>query len=839
MINLSRLGRAASLTIGAAAGLAGVSALVALRRPLPRTTGTLPVPGLRSRVQVLRDRWGVPHIYADCNEDLFAALGYVHAQERLWQMEVNRRTGHGQLAELFGPIALSSDRFVRTLGFGRLARRDVERIDDDTRTTLEAYVRGINAFVEFSRSPLPLEFTLLRHTPRPWEAADVLVWARVMALSLNSNWTTALLNARIVAAVGEERARELMPRYPETHPITVPAGIHYNHNIGAGALRAAAAAAPFLNQAISGHGSNGWVVSGERSISGKPLLANDTHLGLTIPGVWFEAHLVGGDYRVAGFTFPGVPGVVIGHNERIAWGTTNSMTSDHDIYIERFRADNPLRYEWCGAWEEAELVGEEITVKGQKRGEAPFSSVTEEVRVTRHGPVISAITGPDESPLRYSSPAARTADPQGNGVDAPPVVEELALRWNALDTARIVQSVLQINRARDWDEFRAALADWNSPAQNFVYADVDGHYGHALGGNIPIRAKGDGRLPVPGWTGEYEWQGYIPTAALPATYDPPEGLAVTANNRIAGAAYVYGGTLHGDWLNGYRAARIRQLLDYTFRHNAESFARIHTDVLSLPGIELARLLADLSLTDPIETQARDLLATWDGDLTTECVGGTIYAALRYHLERRTYAELGDLIKAQTGLGVFGGIPSRDYLGRAFPNIVARIAAAEGPERRDPWLGAGRTWNSVLQESFALAVAELRASLGNDPATWNYSRVHSLTLRHTLGSAPALAPIFNRGPWPTGGDMDTVCMGYLPRDSAVGPVYIAPSQRQICDTGDWDNSLSVLPAGQSGHPGSLQYNDMAASWRNGGYHPMLWSRARVEEHTVARLSLMPV
>ncbi len=831
MINLSRLSRTLGLTLGATAGLAGVGILVALRQPLPRSSGKISVPGLRGQVQVRRDRWGVPHIYASNNEDLFAALGYVHAQDRLWQMELNRRTGHGQLAELFGPVALSSDRFVRTLGFSRLARRDLELLGDESHTAIEAYTRGVNGFLNTPRQRLPLEFTLLRHTPRPWEPIDVLVWGRVIALGLSDNWSDEVLNARIVALLGEERARELLPIYPDRHPLTVPAGISYASTIGEGALQAAAAAAPFINQSISGHGSNAWVVGGMRSVSGKPLLANDTHLSLTIPSIWYAAHLEGGDYAVTGYTFPGAPGVLIGHNQRIAWGLTNGMIDTQDLYIERFHPDDPLRYEWQGNWEQAELVSEEIAVKGQP-------PVTEQVRITRHGPLISSIAAPPESLLQPQRAVAATTATNGAHSPSAEYREELALRWTALEPMRIFQAVLRLNRARDWDEFRTALADWNTPPQNFVYADVDGHYGYALAGDVPIRVANHERLPVPGWSGAYEWQGYIPAAALPAAYDPPAGVVVTANNRIAGAAYAFSTALRGSWWNGYRAARIKELLGYTLRHDAQSFARIQCDLYSLPGRELASLLADLPLDDDLACQARDRLLAWNGDLSAESVGGAIYATLRYHLVRSAYAELGDLLRAQTALGVFGLIPGNGLQVRALPFLLERIAAAEGPERRDPWLRGGRTWNDVLRESLLLTVNELRERLGNDLNNWQYGRIHTLTLRHPLGAIPALAPIFNRGPWPIGGDADTVSMGYAPRDVAVGPTYNGPSQRLICDPSNWDASLCILPSGQSGHPGSRHYSDMAQRWRTGTFHPLLWSRNAVERHTIATLLLEP-
>lgn len=819
MTDRSRFVRTLGLTVGLAAGAAGLSAVAVLRRQLPRVVGRQPLPGLSAQAEVRRDRWGIPHIYAASNADLFAALGYTHAQDRLWQMELNRRTGHGQLAEIFGPVALSSDRFVRTLGFGRIARREVELLDDETHAIIAAYVRGVNACLEASRGHLPLEFRILGFQPRPWEPADILVWPKIMALTLSGNWTSELFNSKIIAAVGAERAAAIAPRYPGAALVSVAPEAELPPHLGEGALRLAAEAAPFTGESGAPQGSNGWAVAGTRTASGRPLLAEDPHLGLTMPGLWYLVHLEGGDFKVAGVSLPGTCGVIIGHNERIAWGQTNTMTDNQDLYIERFHAEDPDCYEWRGEWREVTTLREEIVVKGQKE------VVLVDVRLTHHGPIIDEIAGPEGSPFRRSAPAMPH--------------QALALRWTALDPSpALSRAVLRINRARDWGEFRAALADWDVPPQNFVYADVDGHIGYVVGGKLPVRARGDGQTPVPGWDGEHEWQGFIPSDALPASIDPPGGIVVTANNRIVGTNHPYHDAIQGEWANPYRAERILTLLQASEHHDTRSFARIQNDVHSLPGLQLARLVARLEPAEPLEQAARDRLATWDGELTAASVAGAIYDAVRYHLLREVYTELGELIGAQGGLGAFGALPSNIYLERALPAVLARAEAADDLTQPDPWLGGGRTWGAVLATALHHAVAELRARLGPDPARWSYGRVHSLTLRHPLGSVPALAPIFNRGPWPTGGDVDTVNQHYVPRQTAAGPVYNAPSYRQIFDPGDWDAARVIIPAGQSGHPVSRYYSDMAASWRVGGYCPLLWSREAVERHTSAVLTLEP-
>ncbi|MEO7911805.1 MAG: penicillin acylase family protein, partial [Roseiflexaceae bacterium] len=819
MPSLAKIGKIAGIALGAIAGLTGltgVAALTALRRPLARTAGQISLPGLTAPVHILRDRWGVPHIYARTTTDLFVAQGYVHAQDRLWQMELQRRTGLGRLAEVFGPIALDTDRFVRVLGFNRVVRREADALDGEARLVVDAYVRGINAFIAQNTRRLPIEFTILRLRPEPWQAEDVLVWAKMMALNLSRDWMSDLLRARIVAAVGPERAALLTPEYPPAHPLTIPPGVRYGTTIGADALHMAVAAAPFTGGSAAGQGSNAWAVSGARTTSGRPLLASDPHLLLQVPSLWYENHLSGGDIHVAGASIPGIPCVVIGHNERVAWGLTNGENDVQDLFIERFDPSDPTRYEFQGAWEPAEIVRERILVKGQAE------PVIEEVRITRHGPIISSLVPGDDGRWTMDDGRSDTGE-TSSSVHRLSSNKALALRWAALDPGPNIAAALGLNRARDWDSFRAAVAEWVMPTQNFIYADVEGHIGYTLGGALPIRARGDGALPVPGWSGEYDWTGMIPRDELPHVLDPDEGFVASANTQIADTGYPY--ALPGEYLPGYRATRIRQLIAQTAQHNATSFSAIQGDQRSLPGLELAALAGRLSATTPIARQARELLAAWDGELTAESVGGAIYARLREKLLQAAYSDLAEPLGFVTGLGAFAALPATGYLWRALPQLLERLAA-----RDDSRLPAGRTSDGLLSDAWDATIAELRAEMGDDVGDWRYGRYHTLTLRHPLGASAALAPLLNRGPFPIGGDSDTVRMGHSPRQFAGQPFYIAPSYRQICDLSNWDLSLSIHPVGQSGQPGSKHYADLIDAWRTMQYHPMPWSRARVEDVT---------
>jgi penicillin amidase len=517
--------------------------------------------------------------------------------------------------------------------------------------------------------------------------------------------------------------------------------------------------------------------------------------------------------------------VVIGHNERIAWGLTNGENDVQDLFIERFDPADPTRYAFQGAWERATVVREQIVVKGQAE------PAIEEVRITRHGPVISSLIPGDS---QQSAVGAKQSEAErGDTADSRPATaaEALALRWAALEPGQIMSSALLLNRAHDWQSFRAAVGAWVMPTQNFVYADVEGHIGYALGGALPIRAQGDGLLPVPGWTGEYEWTGTIPRDELPHMLDPDEGFVVSANTRIAGDDYPY--QLPGEYLPGYRATRIRQLLTQTAQHDAATFTAIQSDQRSLPGLDLAALAGRLAAASPAARQAREALAAWDGELTAQSVGGAIYARLREKLLQEAYHEVAGPLGQVSGVGAFAGLPGSAYLWRALPQLLERVAP-----RDDSWLPAGRTGDDLLSKAWEATIAELSDQLGDDVNEWRYGRYHTLTLRHPLGAAAALAPLFNRGPFPMGGDEDTVRMGHAPRKYAVQPFYIAPSYRQICDLSNWDRSLSIHAGGQSGQPGSKHYADLVEGWRTMQYHPMAWSRARVEDIVAERLTLEP-
>jgi penicillin amidase len=438
-------------------------AYLLLRRPLPKIQGEERLPGLSGEVEVVRDRAGVPHLYATNLEDLYFAQGYVHAQDRLWQMELNRRTAAGRLSEMFGEVALEADRFIRRIGLRRAAEQDAPLLNEETRRLTEAYSRGVNTFVARHKGRLPLEMLLLRITPEPWSVTDSLSWGKMMAWSLAGNWESELLRARIIAKVGAERAARLEPLYVRGLPMIVPPWSDFQ-GLSTRLLEQYRQVRELAGLLSTTKGSNNWVVDGTRTQSGKPILANDPHLAPQMPSVWYHIHLNAPGLDVTGASLAGLPGVIIGRNQRIAWGVTNAGPDTQDLYVERFNPEQSTQYEYQGQWEEAKVIREEIRVKGRAE------PVVEDVVITRHGPIINGM---------------------GNG--EPP----LALRWTSHDPATSAESVIGMNRAGNWQEFTAALKHWDAPAQNFVYADVDGNIGYYMAGRVPVRAKGDGLLPVP------------------------------------------------------------------------------------------------------------------------------------------------------------------------------------------------------------------------------------------------------------------------------------------------------------------------------------------------------
>jgi len=792
-------------------GLAGFGVGYAtVRRAWPQTRGTLQVPGLQAPVTVIRDRWGVPHIYASNPHDLFFAQGYVHAQDRFWQMEFWRRLSSGRLAEVLGKSALPTDRFVRTIGWHRAAAQDWERADPETRAVLEAYAEGVNAYISTHKGRLGLEFTLLGLTgkkfdPEPWTPVHSIAWGKVMAWDLGGNMSYELLRAGIIARLGTGAVPDLMPAPPPDRPVIVP------HPLTQATLQSipeAVFTTHFLGEGDD-LGSNNWVIAGSRTETGMPLLANDPHLGLQMPSIWYEVGLhcepEGPDcpYNVVGASFAGVPGVVIGHNDRIVWGVTNVNPDVQDLFIEKVNPENPNQYEYRGRWEDMQIIREEIRVAGQEEPVVVFA------RITRHGPIINDIVGGEEEDWSYGW-------------------QPLALSWTALQPGTLTRSILLLNRAQNWEDFREALSYWDVPSQNFIYADVDGNIGYQMPGRIPIRGKGDGSVPVPGWTGEYEWVDYIPFDDLPRAFNPPEGYIVTANNAVVGPDFPY--LLTVDWgdRTALRAQRIVELIEELTPISVDDMKAIQGDNLSVWTRTVLPYVTALSTDDPRLKEALDLLRAWDGRSTRDSAAAALFESFRLHLTERTFRDdLGDSLLRQA----------------KSPVLYALEPVVKDPQ--SPWFDDRRTPKTETRDEILLlalkdAVAELTERLGPNMEKWRWGDLHTATFKNQALGQSGIAwieRIFNRGPVATDGTAGAVNnTGYslnAPYDVRSGPSY-----RQIVDAGDWSRSVSMHTTGQSGHPFHRHYDDMIDPWRNIQYHPMLWSRTEVEAQAEGILRLVP-
>ena len=794
---LCRVARAA-LYLGLFA-LAGVGAVrYTVRRALPQLEGVEHLEGLRDDVEVVRDRWGVPHLYARNLHDLFFAQGYVHAQDRLWQMEFQRRVGSGRLSETVGPLGLETDRFMRRLGLRRAAEKEATLLQGQDREAMEAYADGVNAFAQAPGRRLGLEFSLLRLRPEPWQPADSIVWAKVLAWGLGTNWDTELLRAKIIERLGPELMALLEPSYPSDHPCLIPSETHSELSV-ARLMAEYERVREVVGLAASGAGSNNWVVGGRRTASGKPLLANDPHLPPQLPAVWYQIHLSAPRYEVVGASIPGSPGVVIGHNRRIAWGVTNSCVDAQDLYVEQRHPSDPTLYRFRSDWIRAEVVREEIKVRGWRL------PVVEEVHITHHGPLLSP-----------------SDDYKG---------QPLALRWSGLEPGSLVGAALAINRAQNWDEFCSALRRWTDPAQNFVYADVEGHIGYYLAGRVPMRARGVGMVPSLGWTGEHEWTGYVPFEELPHLLDPASQLIVTANNQIVDEAYPH--HISREWLNGYRCQRISDLLESRPLLTVQDCCAVQSDLYSLSGVQLASHLRRLLPSNSLEAEALAELEEWDGHLRSESAGAAVCQMTLLYLQRRVLGPaLGPLLDEYLGAGRLEAIPTNSFLSRSTPLLLDKL---ESDDRA--WLqrvlAAGRdgsgpspSWKEVLHEAFSAAVTELRSRLGGNVRRWSWGGLHRLVFAHPLGRIRLLDRLLSRGPYPFGGDADTVCNSvFLPRDGC-SPVVATGTYRQVIDLADLDCSLMGSVPGQSGHLASPHYADQIEDWLQGKLHPVPFERLSV-------------
>jgi penicillin amidase len=752
------------------------------KKVLAQIEGKLTVPGLKGPVEVLRDKWGVPHIYAKNTHDLFFAQGFVAAQDRLFQIDWWRRVGAGETAEVLGAKGLGGDRFARLLRFRGNMEAEWKSYAPDAKAIATAFTHGINAYIDQLGDKLPLEFQVLGYRPKKWQPEDVL--GRMSGIIMTGNFEREIFRAQLIAALGLEKARQLAPTDPPTSFAPAP-GLDLNLiNTDILADFVAATKAPAFQPSLTE--SNNWVVAGSRSASGKPLLANDPHRAIALPALRYLVHLHAPGWHVIGSGEPGQPGVAIGHNEHIAWGLTIVGTDQADLFVEELNPKHHDEYKTDTGWEKINVVREPVQVKGLAK------PVEVELRYTRHGPVLHL-------------------DAQHH--------RAYALKWVGSEpgTAGYLGS-LALDQVKNWQEFLQSVKAWKSPTENIVYADVDGNIGWVAAGLAPVRKGYDGLLPVPG-TGGYEWQRFLDVSELPQEYNPARGYIATANNKILPPGYKH--TLAFDWAPGYRVAVVKQRLEAKKQFTLDDFRSIQHEATSLPGKVLVQLAQQLALKDPALTPYLNLFKTWDGVLSAEAPAGALYAAWFKELHQEFFLK---------------PLPKKLQASARFFNPRVLFTALEKPDSK--WFGAdpkaGR--DELLRVTFARAVAALRKKLGDDPKQWAWGKLHTVTLRHPLANlGPAFATALNLGPLPRPGDALTP--NNTRYDENFDQVHGA-SYRELFDLVDWDKALATSTPGQSGQPGSPHYGDLLPLWQKGEYFPLVFSRPKVEEVTQHRLLLVP-
>ena len=770
------------------------------RRFEPVVDGRFYLSALHQPVTIQRDQWGIPYIRAEDRHDLFVAQGFVHAQDRLWQMELNRRAALGTLSAVFGRTTLDTDRLSRVLGFARLARGTWAQMNGPSRADVIAYSDGVNAFLQ-SGQPWPLEFHLLRHQPQPWQPLHTIAYARLQMWALTEGASGELVTAQLIQKLGEDRARDLLPHYPAESPVTLPKGIEVND------LLATAVSAAFMGKYTSsgvGRGSNGWVIAASRSASGHALLSNDMHLPLTTPSVWHFQYLHSQDgFQVAGFTQPGLPYVLIGRNQHIAWGATLSYIDCEDFFLEKLHPDEPTRYEFAGEWRQAETFTEKIAVRGQ-------SDHVEEVVCTHHGPIMPHLQKGQEP------------------------YQTLALASMALRPKLEVDGFGLLNQARNWDEFETAVAHIPSPSLNLLYADEHDNIGHWVTGKVPVRAAGDGLTPAPGWAGTHEWIGEIPFAEMPHALNPKQGYIVSANHRLVDDDYPH--YLGQIWRNGYRAQRIEQLIHSQDKLSLGDCQRFQQDFYSIPGHQLAKQLQYLEPTTEAAYLSWHRLAHWDGWLGADSVGGAVYEVFITQLTQAILAPHLDAQLRQQYLGL--GLHPQLNPVNTFHNYWAATILRWLVEENTNWIPVAPEREQFLQDCLAGTTAVLQQTLGSDPQQWQWGRLHQAQFPHALGVIRPLTTLFTPLPFPIGGDGDTVFQTSILPDSPYASNAISVSSRHVIDMGNMSQITAILAPGQSSHVGNLHHDDLLPLWRQGHYFVVGWEHKEETLEVHHSLALKP-
>ncbi|MEO6413175.1 MAG: penicillin acylase family protein [Pedococcus sp.] len=860
-------------------GIVAVLAVTWVRRPFPTTEGEIQVPGLSGKVSVIRDDKGIPQIYADSADDLFKAQGFVHAQDRFFEMDLRRHITSGRLSELVGDGGLETDRVIRTLGWRRVAEAELPTLKPETRRYLQAYADGVNAYIKAQGSPskMSLEYVVLGqkvpdYRVEDWTPADSLAWLKAMAWDLKGDYSAELMRARLAGSMSTAQINELYPPYPydQNKPILSPqdwtpttssstsstsstsansalpsadlpsadlpsADLAKETNKDAqrayAVVQRALDAVPVTMGRGDGIGSNSWVVGGSRTSTGKPLLANDPHLGVSIPGIWYQVGLhcrsvsSSCPFEVAGYSFSGLPGVVIGHNQSIAWGFTNLGPDVSDFFLEQVRGNTYLR-----DGKQVPLTMRTETIKIGGGGEQTIT-----VRSTVHGPILSD-----------------AIDVVGEAGESPPVNGrpspgdyEVSLQWTGIEVSQTADAIFGFNTAQNFDQFRTAAEQFAVPSQNLLYADTEGNIGYQAPGRIPVRSRymeaAPGYWIRPGWVSSWDWQGYVPFAAMPHSYNPTEGFIVAANQAVTESGTPF---LTTEWDYGFRSQRIRSLLEKDTKVTPATMSTIQGDTRSqfAPTLVKALLKVDLG-SDDFTKQAQELLRGWD---YTNPVGKSESgAAAAYY--NAVWSSLLDLTfndEVPQDLRADGG----DQWMQAVTVLLTKPRSAWWDDKRTPGVTEGQS--EILRKALVDARLQLTKQLGKEPGEWQWGQLHQLTLTHqVLGGDDVpgyVTKLFNRGPMNMpGGSAIVDANGW---DASVGlgdedtskafDVDWAPSMRMVVDLSNLDKSRWVNQTGNSGHAFADHYNDQSEAWAKNELFDWPFSEKAVRDAGGDELTLVP-
>ena len=813
-------------------------------KSFPQTDGEIQLEGLDGQVDVYRDAMGIPHIYASTQHDLFFAQGYIHAQDRFWQMDFWRHIGAGRVAEMFNS-QVDTDKILRTFGWTEITKQEYEALSPEFKAMVNSYTDGVNAYLkDHDKEALSLEYAVLGllnadYTIEPWTPTHTLTWGKMLAYDLRGNMDDEIRRAILLKTLTPEQVNELFPSYPADHPTIV-------NKIGEGdavsnASELAAYELPYETLAALQHnasllddimgpanndvGSNSWVIGGSRTTTGMPILANDPHLAIQMPSIWYQIGLhckpknEACPYNVTGFSMAGVPAVIIGHNDRIVWSMTNVGPDVMDLYIEKINPENPNQYEVNGEWVDFEIRKEIIKVAGG-------DPIEMDVRISRHGPIVSEVWG---SLKNEGDPDDEKFIPFKDNVGIElPEQYAIALKWTAFTPTSSFVAPWMMNTAENFEEFREAARTARVPSQNVVYADIEGNIGYQMPGDIPIRANGNGTLPVPGWTDEYEWIGYIPFEELPYSFNPPEDYIATANNQVPPRDYPY--IISTDWDLGFRANRIVNMIenapskiDIAYMQGMQGDAYDENAQYILPHL-LGMKFDGSNINDALDT-----LKSWDYQASADSAPAAIYEVFWKNLLAETFND---------------DLPERYYPngGDTWFEVTRNIVNDANSFWWDDKTTADtvETRNEIFTRSLEKAIAELEKELGKDQSTWKWGDLHTATFENgTLGKSGIglIENLFNRGPFPTGGGTDIVNATAW-RASQGYEVTSVPSMRMIVDLSNLNNSFTVHPTGQSGHAYHPHYIDMAPLWANVEYYPMLWSEQAIISDAEGHLTLSP-